>query len=192
MPRVFAAVELTDEVRETFVGAGSAFLELAPDWAGEKWVSPNSLHVTLVFLGDVPDGRLPHAVAALVATASAHTPFVLAADGVASVPGGARSRMLWGRLADPVGLAAGLAADVRASLAPWTAHSDAKPFRPHVTLVRARRPRVAPPDALAAANAHVSDAAASMSVGCVTLFASTLTRTGPIYEVLDRVPLGSA
>ncbi|TLM67832.1 MAG: RNA 2',3'-cyclic phosphodiesterase, partial [Actinobacteria bacterium] len=157
-----------------------------------KWVAPGDLHVTLRFLGDVPAEDLDALAAAVGEAAAGREPFTIAPAAVKAVPSARSARMVWGVFADPDGAASALASAVSSAAAPWCRHDDPKPFRPHVTLVRARGRRPVPGDALAAANAQVKATAQPMSVAHVTLFSSTLTRQGAVYEEVARMPLGRA
>jgi 2'-5' RNA ligase len=78
-------------------------------------------------------------------------------------------------------------------------------FVTHVTMVRARRPRRIDQEALVVAWDTASpedregfgkdlgkDPFRNLSVPEVTVFTSTLTRSGPLYETWGRVPLGRA
>lgn len=192
MPRAFLALELDDAARDVFTAAAEAFRALAPAWAGEKWVPAANLHVTLRFLGDVPDGDVPAlASAAADALCGLRAP-VLTPDGVRTVPSPRSARMLWGVMVDEDGAAAAIAEALASATAPFAAEGDDKPFRAHVTLVRARTPRHAPAEALAAADAQVRASARPMSVPCVTLFSSDLAPGGPRYETIGRLPVGRA
>jgi len=50
--RLFAAIELTDEVREALTEVQSA---LGKTTEGVRWVRVEQLHLTVKFLGEVPD-----------------------------------------------------------------------------------------------------------------------------------------
>lgn len=192
MPRAFVAIPLSPDVRAGCAAARETFVDLAPAWAKEKWVREDQLHVTLAFLGDVCDGDLASLTEALAHAAGAVPRFTLSASSLRVVPSPARAMMLWAVFDDESGSAADLAERVRAACAPCAPEADAKPFAAHATLVRARRPRPAPPDAAAAASAAFTTGSAPMSVRHATLFASRLTAAGPIHTALTELPLGTA
>ena len=99
-----------------------------------RWLPPDSWHITLAFLGEVPRESLPELTERLSRVASRGTPMEL------SVAGGGHfeSQVLWagiqgdrdrlGRLSETVGAAAR-----RCRL-----KVDDRPYRPHVTLARVR------------------------------------------------------
>src|SRR5512143_2060746 len=95
------------------------------------WVAPERWHLTLVFLGNVPDEVRPALSERLARVAHRHGPVEVAIGGA----GRFGQRALWVRahgglrpLATAVGRAAGRAG----------VQVDDRPFRAHVTLARAR------------------------------------------------------
>jgi 2'-5' RNA ligase len=186
--RAFVAIQLPAPVRAALACTCGAFRDLAPTWRGDKWVATENLHVTLKFLGAIDEGRVAEATAALEAACAAHAPFKLVFDAVVAKPGGRRTTMLWATVSEGYEAAARLAGDIDTVLSEALGIApDERAFRPHVTLVRARRPRAATPEALAAANAVLAAAGPAetrMSVTCATLVSSRLGRHTPTYEEL--------
>ena len=183
--RCFVAVELSDEVRARLGEARYSLVALAPGWADEKWVAPQNLHLTLKFLGSLSDNDLACVHAGLHGTLAGMPPFSVVLAGVASVPRPARAEMIWARLGDSEGRCAELAARVDAAAVSCGLPAEDRRFAAHVTLARARKPRPLLHEALTGADAVVRRHPLSMSVLSVTLFASTLTRTGPVYEIIE-------
>lgn len=136
--RRFVALPVPPDVRETLAA------ELPSDPAtrdGRRWTRPEGWHVTLAFLGSVPDaavGDLEAALTRAVSEADAPWPRDLRVAG----PGTFGRRVLWvGLEDDPSGSLDALAQTVRDALADTGQAVDAKPLRAHVTLARAgRRP----------------------------------------------------
>jgi RNA 2',3'-cyclic 3'-phosphodiesterase len=183
--RSFVAIELSNEVRERLHEVRSVLVTQAPAWRDEKWVAGNNLHITVKFLGDLGERELA-AMRAELGTALAGLPlFDLGLGSVRAVPGRRRCSMIWAQFDDPEGRCADLAAHVERAAVACGVPAEERGFKPHVTLVRARRPKRLAAEALTCANDAASGSAISMSVLSVTLFASTLTRTGPVYEAID-------
>lgn len=190
--RCFIAVDLPESARAA-LGAAQTFLQdAAPDWRGEKWVGEDLLHVTLAFLGAVADPALEATLAALGPAAATSGPFDVRLTGVRAIPNTRRASMLWatadttcdlGPLRDALLDAAGCS-------------SDDRPFRSHVTLVRARRPKRIDAAAIAASSeilsAYGKGPDGSVSVRSLTVYASTLGPGGPAYEPLALLPLRSS
>lgn len=138
---------------------------------------PESLHVTLAFLGEHPDPD-PFALA-LGAVAPRRVPLALAAP--AWLPP-RRPRVLAVDLEDPDGACGRLQSDVAAALRALHA-PESRPFRPHVTVARVRKgARVdtrlpAAPDRM------------TFAVAALTLYRSRLGPQGARYDALARTPL---
>jgi 2'-5' RNA ligase len=142
---------------------------------------PESLHVTLAFLGRQPQGALGGIVDALRECAADRRPFILA-------PARYRETRSVGMLVldDPSGEATRLASELQRRLEELGLYRmEARPWLPHVTVLRFReRPRLAPP--LAPLQAELEGFAPSEAAA----FVSRLHRTGARHEVLERCALG--
>jgi 2'-5' RNA ligase len=182
--RLFVALELSSEVRAALAGWGAV---VAAECDGRA-VDVAGLHVTLCFLGSHEAARIDAFAAAL--NAAAGLPAVtLRAGAVLCLPP-RRPRVVALGLGDADGFA-----DVHAAVAGGLAATgafepEARPFLPHVTVVRIRtgmrggrrvRPEALPPPPEVAG---VGEA--------VTLFRSHLGPGGSRYEALRTVRLISA
>jgi 2'-5' RNA ligase len=189
--RVFVAIELDPRLRARFVAATSAYLSADPSWQGENPVAERLLHVTLAFLGTVPDASLAEGLVALAEAARGSQPFRLEVGRVAPVPTLRRATMLWASMLGDVEDATSLS---KRLLAAGGAAGDDRPYRPHVTLVRSRRPRPVDGEALAVANRVLSDGGQDtdnfVSVRSASVFSSRLGPQGPAYEKLAHLELG--
>ncbi|MHB8049913.1 MAG: RNA 2',3'-cyclic phosphodiesterase [Coriobacteriia bacterium] len=193
MPRVFFAVPMPFALRCTFIACREACATMDPSWAGEKWVAPENLHITLRFLGSVPESDIDRCVQGAAHELASIESFRLRLDLVRAIPQRRSASLLW--VAPSLGVEETV--DLAEALARATSFVDFQPdgkrFRPHVTLCRARAPRRLAAGAFDEMERllHVSgDRAVSMSVPEVTLFASTLTPRGPVYEERATIPLG--
>ncbi|AEV81443.1 2'-5' RNA ligase [Actinoplanes sp. SE50] len=98
---------------------------LPPD---ARYTRPSKWHVTLAFLGDVEDHRVPDVAAALT-TVPPRPAFSLHAAG-----GGRFGPVIWAGLAGDVRPLADLRESVRDALAAAGFAIDPRPFRPHLTI----------------------------------------------------------
>lgn len=189
-PRVFIGFELPEPLTAVLGDVASTLSDADRRWRSEKWVPAENLHVTACFIGEVPPERLDGLVELVERTCAAAEPFSLAVDGIVARPDRRAARMLWATLADGSGRGAQLARSLRATtvLSPDVAGRE-RPWAPHVTLCRARRPRPIGAHALAAANALLDRFETVMSVPYATVFVSRLTPAGPIYERLATCAL---
>src|SRR5207253_3798460 len=103
-----------------------------------NWVSGEGIHVTLKFLGEVGDDREAEITAALERAAAGARTLPLALGGFGVFPDFRRPRVVWAGIAPEPGLEI-LQHRVEQEVAPLGFPTEARPFRPHVTLGRARK-----------------------------------------------------
>ena len=182
--RAFLGIELDPEWRDMLTALGASIREQDSAWREAKWVAPQNLHVTLQFLGEIDSVTAEEIPVQLVKELSHTEPFDLPLDeAVYAVPSPARAKMLWTTLLDSRGKGSGLVKLIEQVALTCGIEADAREYRPHITLARVRKPKrfdLTP---------HITTPPA-VSVQHVTLYKSTLTRQGPVYEILARVPLG--
>jgi RNA 2',3'-cyclic 3'-phosphodiesterase len=129
--RLFVALDIDDSTR----GRIARFLEGVRGFApGARWVRPESLHVTLKFIGEKPEEQVEKINRALD-TIEADT-FEMSFRGYGFFPGARAPRVFW------VGIEGGqqltsLAATVDETLADLDIPKEEHPFNAHLTLARA-------------------------------------------------------
>ena len=194
MIRVFVAVELTRELRQALGLAQAQTKErlmrrLATD-ARIQWVRPESIHLTLKFLGDVDEGRIQAMRAALDGTLGQTSRFSVDVGGLGVFPNARAPRVLWIGLADTSHRLSRLAADVEAAFTPFGFPTEGRPFSPHLTLARIKEQARDVGQALTASGALTEAVTAgSLAVGSVALMRSELKSSGAVYTRLWEVPL---
>lgn len=189
--RLFVALEPPDAVRRRLAALAVEVRRAAGRAAEDvRWVAPENVHLTLQFLGAVPEERVAEVEAALRAAAAVAHPLALELKGAGGFPNARRPRVLWAGVAgDLAGLGA-LAADLGRRLAPLGFPPEERAFSAHLTLGRAREQRGAP--GLAGALAHAAEATGvPWRAGEIVLFESHLSPRGPRYEAVARAPLGA-
>jgi 2'-5' RNA ligase len=175
--RLFVAVPCGEPLRAALTSRRDAFAG-AP---GLRWTAPDTWHLTLQFLGDWPRQRIPALVEAL-AKGVEPPPFVLSPRGLGAFPDLGRPRVLFLQLGDD-GAAAALARSVREKVAEiWPdGPQDTKPFRPHLTLARLRRPLA--PESLKALSEWDLSGLPELPVEGFRLYSSVLDRGGARHGV---------
>ncbi len=193
MPRrLFVALEPPEAVRRRIAAAAEKIRRSAGAAADEvRWVPDQNVHLTVQFLGAVPEERVDGIGDAIAAAAAASRPFLLEVKGAGGFPNSRRPRVVWLGLSGEVDALAGLAGDLGGRLAPLGFAPEARPFAAHLTLGRARDPRGAPGlgGALAAA---AQDEGMAWRATELVLFESHLSPKGPTYDPVRRAPLGAA
>lgn len=114
-------------------GQLAALAESAAGQFGGRPTRLDTIHLTLAFLGDIPEAQLP--TLCDVARRVVFRPFELTLDQVGFWP---RQRLLWAGAHASLPALGDLVADLREALieASFPAHDHERTFIPHVTLVR--------------------------------------------------------
>jgi 2'-5' RNA ligase len=188
--RLFVALEPPEPVRRRIAGVAGALRRGAGAAASEvRWVSEENLHLTLQFLGAVPEERVEAVEKAVASAAAGARPLSLEVKGAGGFPNARRPRVVWLGLSGDVAALEGLVADLGRRLTPLGFAPEARPFSAHLTLGRARDARGAPGlgGALAAA---AQDEGIAWRAADLVLFESHLSPRGPRYEAVQRAPLG--
>lgn len=106
-----------------------------------RWLPPETLHLTLVFLGPVVDAAVPPLLQALAGLCSRHGPMTLNLAGVETFGPSRSPRVLATTLAGEIEALHALVVDARQAVTPVVPLEPERPFRPHLTVARARSPR---------------------------------------------------
>ena len=151
---------------------------------GLRLTRPENLHVTLKFLGDVDDPLIADLIVTLQDVAAGHRPFELAMTGITYLPDARRARVLAAAMDRPAA-AMTLFEQVEQAAYELGFPREARPYRPHITLGRFRRPprSLPPPDSFRLAPT-------TLPVSRLVLVHSTLGGEAPVYTELAEFPLG--
>ena len=183
--RLFIALTPPPDVQRA---TWDAFAPLRARALPVKWVQPDGIHLTLKFLGDVTDERLGELSAALGAAVAGARAITLVIRGAGAFPDPARPRVFWaGVEPDP---AIELLQDrVERVFAPLGFPTEARAFRPHLTMGRAGR-EARPRDLAGVAEALSGIALeASAVLNGVDLIQSVLRSDGAVYQTVHREQL---
>ena len=185
--RTFVAIELPAECRARLQDVIDTLRVAA---RGVRWVKGESAHLTLKFIGELPERDLPAAEAALRSAASGSAPFSCRLRGISGFPARGRPRVIHSAAQGADEALVGLAAAVEAALESALAiPREDRPFKPHVTLGRVKDRRACPPVEQIASLVPGADFG-EVRVTEIVLIKSDLTPAGAIYTPLARIPLG--
>jgi len=150
-----------------------------------SWVQPANLHITLKFIGEWPDPRVPELASALTQV-PVRGPIRLAVRDLGFFPNPRSPRVFWVGV-DAPGLAE-LAAAIDRATATLGIDSEKRAFSPHLTLARIKdRLNLKPlEDGIAALPSRDFG---SFEARAFHLYRSQLRPTGAIYTPLQSFPL---
>ena len=128
--RVFAALDIDDTIRERIQRFLDGVREFAPD---ARWVRPESLHVTLKFIGEKSEEAVQNIKLAL--SSIQPDPMEITFRGYGFFPTPKAPRVFWLGIESGPQLAA-LAKTVDEAVAACEVPREDHPFSPHLTLAR--------------------------------------------------------
>jgi len=185
--RLFIAVDLDEPARPLVVAEQTRLAgAMGERRTAVRWARPEHLHLTLVFLADVPEASVPGLVGAL-SQVTDRAPFSLALQGLGVFPERGAPRSVW------VGVGGGetelraVQREVADRVERVGIALEPRGFAPHLTLGRSRVAR--PSDRGLILGAARSGAVARVRVDHTTLYQSRPTPEGPRYTELARVNL---
>src|SRR6266849_7870583 len=189
MIRAFIAINLPPTVRARLAQLERE-LEVAFVAGAARWVRPEQLHLTLKFLGAVPEESLSDLEAALRRACESSAPLELRADGLGCFPHPRNPRVLWVGILGDLGRLGELHARVEAQTRNWSARDAARPFQPHLTIARVNDLRLADRRRLGETiTAHARVSLGRWQVDRVDLMQSVLSPQGAEHECLAAFAL---
>jgi 2'-5' RNA ligase len=153
-----------------------------------KWVEPDNIHLTLKFLGEIDDSKLPEIQEITELVAAAHNKFTLDIETVGSF-GGRTAKVVWvgaGKGADEL---IALQKDLDDQLEQAGYPKEDREFSAHLTICRVKNPKAG--FKLAEAIGQFAKLKlGSINANAVCVYQSQLTPEGPIYTQLASFKLG--
>jgi len=184
--RCFAAIALPQSVKQALAPAQR---RLAASGPKASWVALDQLHLTLRFLGEVPD-ELAADYANRMGDALAAVPsFGLRVCGVGCFPNPTEPRVVWAGVEGETNALKTVAAIAEREAVAAGCSPEPRAFQAHITLGRIRDTWDLGSFPHALENQRSLDAG-DFSVRRVTLYESRLRRGGPTYVKLEDFPLG--
>lgn len=133
--RLFLAIDLPAAERTRLA---RVIARLAQSELPVRWAEPESLHITLKFLGETPEARVDEIAAASARAASGCDPFDVVMAGVGAFPSLHRPGVFWIGIEKSARLLH-LRQRIEAELSELGFEREAKPFSPHLTIGRVRK-----------------------------------------------------
>ena len=184
--RSFLAFELPGQIKDTVSGISAEMSTLLPE---ARWVRVDNIHLTVVFLGEIPESSLEGIAGVAKSVCDRYDAFEIALKGVGVFSGLRFPRVLWVGLQGDLERMGYFRNGLQKRLAPCGIIEEKRKYRPHLTLGRFRKgTRGGPPLArILDGYRHVVSPFCRLST--FSLFKSDLTRTGAVYTKLMSWPL---
>lgn len=184
--RAFIAVDLAPGIK----AAVESLVRTLRRKGGEvAWIKPEAMHLTLKFLGDIPEDKAGTVTTLLEGVANGRGPFPLRLKGTGTFPPGGRTnaRILWAGIEQaPELMELQEALETGCEKAGFPREDRA--FHPHLTLGRVKsREGLEPVLGELERNREID--LGGMTVAGLTFYQSILSPAGPRYVVLSRTEL---
>ncbi len=185
--RTFIAIELPAEIKDYLSQLQG---ELKACGADVKWVEPKNIHLTLKFLGEIDDDKLGKITKIIQDATSEKSKFQVRISSLGAFPKIEFPRVIW------VGVDSGdketkqIAKELEEKIARIGIPKEERAFSCHITIGRLKTPlnREKLVQALKD-KTELGGKNLEFEVNKITLFKSTLTPKGPIYEALKETSL---
>ena len=183
--RTFIALPLNEKLRQSLSALQS---ELKTVSTGIRWVTPQNIHLTLLFLGDISEDMVIPLSKTLDMVGNDNAPYAIDVSGIGFF-GKARSpRVIWAGLHGELHHITVMQEQIVAAVQAVGCQYDKKPFKPHLTIGRVRSASQVK-DLVAAIDSKKNIPLGTLDIQCVLLMKSDLTPQGPVHSVLHKSSL---
>jgi 2'-5' RNA ligase len=162
---------------------------LNPPGGAVRWISPEHLHLTLQFLGNVATDRLDDLTAALRRACTHTAPFQLALEGAGCFPNAKSPRVVWIGIQGDLEPLRKLQDQIAQETKNLGDHGDQRAFQPHLTIGRVKASGLEGRKAGQAIELATVPKLGDWTVHHVLLVQSELAPDGARYITLAAVPL---
>jgi len=186
--RTFIAIELPEEIKDSLKTLQDKLKESKAD---VKWVQPQNIHITLKFLGEIEERKLEKIIQIMEESVKDKGEFQVGLSSLGAFPKITSARIIW------IGITRGdagikeIAKTLEKKLEKTGIPAEGRAFSSHITIGRVRSGLNR--DTLAKNLNQFQDAfqekELKLLVSKITLFKSTLTPKGPVYEALKEINL---
>lgn len=186
--RSFIAIELPNRLRLKLDQLEAQLKSSQQPWV--KWVNPDSIHLTLKFLGNIASDRTGEITRAMEEAAQGIPPFHLEVKDLGVFPNLKRVQVAWVGISGEVDKLGEFQQRLESNLECLGFAPESRPFTPHLTLARLRnQASLDERQRFGQLIAGSRFEAGAIEVDAINLMRSQLTREGAIYSRISSVRL---
>jgi len=187
--RAFIAVELPGELKQELAALETQLKKNSPPVV--KWVDPESIHITLKFLGETSDAVIDELLLAMGESVAGVSPFKLEVGKIGAFPAVDRPQVIWVGISGDMEKLAQLQKNLEQNTEQLGFKRESRPFSPHLTLGRVREgARVKEIQRIGKLlNETPFTAKHNIEAHEINLLKSQLTRAGAIHTIIGMVKL---
>jgi len=187
--RAFIAVDIPSSIQQSIQQNINLLRRTVGD-SSVRWVAAQNIHLTLKFLGDIPQANTDEITQVLQIQAASHPPFDFTIAGLGSFPNSKRPRVLFIRIQAPAELEA-LHRGIDSATAKLGYSAELRAFSPHLTIGRVRE-HITPAEQQnirKTLEEITIDSLGTARVDSFHLYKSELKPGGAVYTKLFSAPL---
>lgn len=184
MPRAFIAIDIDEPLRQKLADFQNQLMTTGGDF---KLVEPKNIHVTLKFLGEVPDKKVEEITEAIKKAVIGTKKFNMEVKKIGAFPNLNYTRVIWAGVEKGGDEVIALQKRIEKELQQIGFRPESN-FVPHLTIARVRSPKNKEEVARFIREKSSIDFGTTQ-VLAVELKESTLTPKGPIYKTLAKIAL---
>lgn len=182
--RCFIAIDLPELLKQSL---DEVVHQLKPLSRDVRWVPAGNLHLTLKFLGEVADAKIPAIAERLEEITATGAPFSLAVSGTGAFPDERRPHVLWAGVSVPPPLLA-LQSEVDETMAGLGFPKEQRRYAPHLTIGRVKGMQ-GMAELMSRFHTFQNVFFGSIEVHEIVLMQSITKPSGAVYAKLDRFRL---
>lgn len=184
--RTFIGIDPGKPIRDRLVALQENLGRTATD---VKWVEPENLHVTLLFLGEVDMLEVPAICQAVADTVAKQPGFTMSVEKLGAFPNARRPRILWAGIGQGIQEVVAVHDGLEVPLLNLGCYRrEERRYTPHLTLGRVNGDKHS--GKLAGVLARQAGwIGGTVQVREIQVMSSELTSQGPVYSVLSRARL---
>lgn len=185
--RIFIAINLDQITREKLINDLVSIKGVLDDRA-IKWVKPANIHLTLVFLGDVEETKIPLIKKGISGILKDFQVILLRLKNIGFFPHPQKPRIIWIGAYDQTGQIDKIHKQIIKALDSLNLHYDMKALQPHLTIGRIKfKPKK---DLIKAMRTLPRKIYGELNINHIDIMSSQLNSDGPRYKIEGRINLG--
>ena len=185
--RSFLAFELPTDIKRIITKVSRTGKDLP---LGLRWVKLDNIHLTVVFMGNVPEERIEPIGKAVKKVCSGTEQFNVSIGNLGFFGSRRHPRVLWLGLRGDVHRMGRFRDALQKRLKPFGMKTEKRPFKPHLTLGRFKKDARPGPHLDNMISEYADLKGPTHPLRELVLFKSDITPQGAIYTKLDAWPLG--
>ncbi len=148
-----------------------------------KWIPNDNYHLTLKFIGDMPEDEVEKVNQVIKNTISQHSSMSMSISGTGCFPKKERPRIFWVGINGDLSPLQSMVTDLNDALDPMGYPKETKEFVPHLTIARVKYPQKHTPDITPYLDADYEPI--PFEINKIHFMRSQLFFKGSVYTILD-------